>query len=78
MATAGRCDDGVLVDAGVRELVDRLPDRLRKAALLHYYADLPVKEVARLLHRPEGTIRQRLHQARRILAEDIKRETNQR
>jgi RNA polymerase sigma-70 factor (ECF subfamily) len=56
----------------VRDLVERLPARLRVATVLHYYADLPVEQVARLLHRPEGTIRQRLHEARRLLALDLK------
>jgi RNA polymerase sigma-70 factor (ECF subfamily) len=58
----------------VRDLVERLPERLRSATLLHYYADLPVEQVARLLHRPQGTIRQRLHEARRVLALDLKKE----
>ncbi|HWE56550.1 MAG TPA: RNA polymerase sigma factor [Acidimicrobiales bacterium] len=58
----------------VRDLVDRLPERLRTATLLHYYADLPVEQVARLLHRPEGTIRQRLHEARRLLALELRKE----
>ena len=53
----------------VRDLVERLPERLRAPVLLHYYADLPVAEVARLLHRPVGTIKQRLHEARHRLAE---------
>ena len=55
-------------DGVVRDLVERLPDRLRAPTLLHYYADLPVDQVARLLHRPQGTIRRRLHEARRALA----------
>jgi RNA polymerase sigma-70 factor (ECF subfamily) len=58
----------------VRDLVERLPERLRSATVLHYYADLPVEQVARLLHRPEGTIRQRLHEARRLLAVELNKE----
>jgi RNA polymerase sigma-70 factor, ECF subfamily len=58
----------------VRDLVDRLPERLRSATLLYYYADLPVEQIARLLHRPDGTIRQRLHEARRLLALDLNKE----
>lgn len=61
-------------DGTLRDLVDRLPPRLRSATLLHYYADLPVEQVARLLHRPEGSIRQRLHQARQILARELGKE----
>ena len=56
-------------DPWLRDLVDRLPAPLRQAVLLHYYADLPVEEVARLVHRPVGTVKRRLHDARRLLAD---------
>jgi RNA polymerase sigma-70 factor (ECF subfamily) len=55
-------------DPWVRDLVDRLPDRLRVVVLLHYYADLPVADVAHALHRPVGTVKRRLSEARAILA----------
>ena len=55
-------------DPWLRDLVQRLPERLREAVLLHYYADLPVEEVARLTHRPVGTVKRRLHEARLVLA----------
>ncbi len=56
-------------DLGLRDLVGRLPKRLQSVVLLHYYADLPVTEVARLLERPEGSIKSDLHRARaRLLA----------
>lgn len=58
-------------DGSLRDLVERLPERLRVPTLLHYYADLPAEEVARLLRRPAGTIRQRLHEARRRLATSL-------
>lgn len=58
--------DGVTrgADPSLRDLVERLPDRLRTVVLLHYYADLPVADIARLIHRPAGTVKQRLHEAR--------------
>jgi RNA polymerase sigma-70 factor (ECF subfamily) len=55
-------------DNSMLDLVERLPAKLRDPVLLHYYADLPTEEVARLLRRPAGTIRQRLHKARGLLA----------
>lgn len=58
-------------DGALRDAVERLPDRLRVAVLLHYYADLPVAEVARLLHRPVGSVKQRLHEARARLAAEL-------
>jgi RNA polymerase sigma-70 factor (ECF subfamily) len=58
-------------DGGLRDAVERLPERLRVAVLLHYFADLPVAEVARLIHRPVGSVKQRLHEARSRLAVDL-------
>ena len=57
--------------ATLRDLVNRLPARLRTPTLLHYYADLPTAEVARLLRRPPGTIRRRLTEARRLLGDAL-------
>ena len=55
-------------DPWIRDLVDRLPERLRTVVLLHYYADLPVAEIAHVLHRPTGTVKRRLMEARTALA----------
>jgi RNA polymerase sigma-70 factor (ECF subfamily) len=65
--TAGAALDGVAnpaADADVRDLIQSLPARLRDPFLLHYYAGFPLKEVAALLHRPEGTIKADLFAAR--------------
>lgn len=68
---AGRRPQETAPDGAVRDLVERLPERLRVPTLLHYYADLPVEQVSRLLRRPQGTIRRRLHEARRALAGEL-------
>ena len=51
-------------DVDVRALIEALPPRLRSAFLLHYYGGFPIREVATLLHRPEGTIKADLFAAR--------------
>ena len=58
-------------DPWLRDLVERLPLRLREVVLLHYYADLPVAEVALATHRPVGTVKRRLHEARALLADAV-------
>lgn len=58
-------------DPWLRDLVERLPARLREPVLLHYYADLPVEQVARVMRRPVGSVKQRLHQARQQLAQSL-------
>lgn len=54
-------------DLSTRDLVERLPDRLRSVVLLHYYADLPVREVADVLGKAEGSVKRLLHEARGAL-----------
>ncbi len=51
-------------DVDVRALIEALPERLRSAFLLHYYAGFGVREVAEMLGRPEGTIKADLFHAR--------------
>ena len=51
-------------DVDVRNLISSLPARLRDPFLLHYYAGFPIKQVAVLLRRPEGTIKADLFAAR--------------
>jgi RNA polymerase sigma-70 factor (ECF subfamily) len=55
-------------DLDLRDVVDRLPARLREVVLLHYFADLPLERVAQTVGRPVGTVKQRLHKARGLLA----------
>jgi RNA polymerase sigma-70 factor, ECF subfamily len=65
--TAGAALDEVAYpaqDVDVRNLLASLPPRLRDPFLLHYYGGFPIREVATLLHRPEGTIKADLFAAR--------------
>lgn len=64
---AGTTGESPAHDPWLWDLVKRLPDRLRMPVLLHYYADLSIEDVARQLHLPKGTVKQRLHQARGLL-----------
>lgn len=58
-------------DRGLRDAVERLPDRLRVPMLLHYYADLPVAAVAAALRRPEGTVKRLLAEGRAALLQSL-------
>lgn len=55
----------------VERALGRLPLRLRHVLLLHYYAGMPVAEVADVLRRPVGTVKRQLHDAREALALDL-------
>jgi RNA polymerase sigma-70 factor, ECF subfamily len=54
-------------DPWLRDMVERLPDRMRAPVLLHYYADMSIADVAAALHRPQGTIKRTLSDARTTL-----------
>src|SRR5580693_3858338 len=48
----------------------RLPMSLRVPVVLRYYADLSERDIARAIGRRQGTVKSRLHEARRRLAAD--------
>lgn len=70
-AAAGQLHEQPAADPWLRDLVERLPERLRMPVLLHYYADLPVAAVAAAMHRPEGTIKRLLAEGRAALLESL-------
>jgi RNA polymerase sigma factor (sigma-70 family) len=41
----------------------RLPPQQRAVVVLRFYEDLPLTEIAQMLHRPPGTVRSDLHRA---------------
>jgi len=61
-------------DDSTLDAVRRLPPALRDVVVLHYYTDLPVTEVAHVLHRPVGTVKRRLFEARAALAAALQEE----
>ncbi len=53
------------------DMVNKLEPAYREATILYFYENLPVKEIAKILHIPEGTVKSRLHRAKKILREEI-------
>jgi RNA polymerase sigma-70 factor (ECF subfamily) len=54
----------------VRAALDELPDNLRVPAVLRYWTGLSEREIATAIRRRPGTVKSRLHEARRRLAAD--------
>ena len=54
----------------LRRLVESLPDDKREVLQLVYEADMGIQEAARALGIPEGTVKSRLHDARKRLADE--------
>jgi RNA polymerase sigma-70 factor (ECF subfamily) len=51
----------------LREEIDRLPEKLRAVVILNAVEELDTRDIAGVLHIPEGTVRSRLHLARKAL-----------
>lgn len=51
----------------VRQAVKELPEKYRIVVLLHYMEELGIEEIAGICGLPNGTVKSRLHQARKIL-----------
>ena len=66
-------DDGATrvvqaVDASLlRDAIRALPPEMEEAVVLHYFMDLPLLKIARILMLPVGPVKSRLHYARLIL-----------
>jgi RNA polymerase sigma-70 factor (ECF subfamily) len=60
-------------EARLRVQVDRLPEKLRAVVLLIGVEEMDVRAVAGILNIPEGTVRSRLHLARRQLLREVTR-----
>lgn len=58
--------------AEVQRAVQQLDEKHRLPVYLHYMEELPVKEIARILKIPQGTVKSRLYQARESLKNMLK------
>lgn len=56
----------------VGEVLGELPEHLRVAVVLRYWAGLSEREIATAIRRRPGTVKSRLHEARRRLAADAR------
>jgi RNA polymerase sigma-70 factor (ECF subfamily) len=67
---AGEAPDRMFLHKALR----RLPSRFQEVLALHYLAELPVVDVARLLGVPPGTVKSRLSRARDALRRRLDQE----
>jgi RNA polymerase sigma-70 factor (ECF subfamily) len=61
------------LQAIVRAVLDELPPNHRAVLILHYLQDYSIPEVAAILDCPEGTVKSRLHHARKLLKGQLQR-----
>ena len=58
----------------LRHALSALPERLRLPLLLHYLEGFSLQDAARILRLPVGTVKSRLHQARKALKFELEQE----
>lgn len=59
------------LQAVVRSVLDELPPHHRAVLVLHYLQDYSIPEVAAILDCPAGTVKSRLHYARKLLKDRL-------
>ncbi|MBM3330409.1 sigma-70 family RNA polymerase sigma factor [candidate division WOR-3 bacterium] len=55
------------IQATIQEEVSRLPDDYRAAVTLYHFSGLSYEEIAKLTHKPMGTVKAHIHRARAVL-----------
>ncbi len=58
----------------VREAVNRLKPSMRSIVVLYYYNDLTIREIAKVTGCLQGTVKSRLHYAKKVLQKELKKE----
>ena len=75
MATSAT-DERILASSDeevLRAAINRLAPEYKKTVIMHYLMDMPLKEIAKVLHRPIGTVKWRLSVAKDVLAGMLKK-----
>lgn len=62
------------ISAGVRACILKLPLIYREVIILHYFEDLKVSDMARILEQPEGTVKSKLFRGRELLEAIMRKE----
>ena len=55
----------------VRTIIESLPEKMKLVILLYYMDELTLKEIAQILKIPSGTVKSRLHQARKKITKEM-------
>ena len=68
----GSASDAAFRHEELRRALTRIPEKERTAIVLHYFEDLPVKEIASIMQIPAGTVKYHLSVGRDHLKKHIR------
>ena len=55
----------------VRQAVAKLDEKYRIPVYLYYTAELSIEQIANIMKLPKGTVKSRLHKARKLLKQEL-------
>ena len=61
-------------EASLKEVLDHLPKKYRTVLHLHYYEDLKITDIAKLLGMKESAVKMQLTRGRKLLKEELEKE----
>jgi RNA polymerase sigma-70 factor (ECF subfamily) len=61
----------------IRRMTEELPEKYRLPVYLYYSRELSLEEIADAMHIPKGTVKSRLHKARRMLKSRLEAEEDE-
>ncbi|RJX38061.1 sigma-70 family RNA polymerase sigma factor [Paenibacillus pinisoli] len=61
--------------AMIRKAASKLNDKLKHPLYMHYTADMTIEEIAEALRIPQGTVKSRLHKARKMIKQVLEVES---
>ena len=59
----------LITNKNINQILNKIDPDLKVVAILYYYDDLSVSEIAHTLNIPEGTVKSRLSRARKSISE---------
>lgn len=62
------------ISSMIRKAVNRLKPSMRTTVVLYYYNELTIREIAQVMGYFQGTVKSRLHYAKKILEKELKNE----
>jgi RNA polymerase sigma-70 factor (ECF subfamily) len=60
----------------IHKTISSFPPQYQSVFVLHYFQNLPLKEVAERLNRPLGTVKAYLHRTRKLLTKSLSQQTH--
>ena len=76
LLSTNRSEEEILASSdneALRAAISRLEPEYKKTVVMHYMMDMPLKEIAKVLKRPIGTVKWRLSVAKEVLAKMLAR-----